>query len=186
MNYTGSKRLKTERLTLRPFCESDAEAMFENWAGDKEVTKYLTWMPHENVEQTRMLLRLWEAESKEKNRYHWAIEYEGEVVGDIALGSVIERDGRGILGYCLSRKCWGKGIMTEALKEVIRYLFEEVGFFRLEATYSDLNPASGRVMEKCGLFYEGTFRKYVQLLSTGERTDIIQRAILREDYFARK
>lgn len=186
MNHTGSKPLKTERLYLRPFCEGDAEEMFKNWASDKEVTKYLTWTPHENIEQTRALLKLWEAQSKEKNVYHWAITYRGEVVGDINLVAVNEYCEKGIIGYCLSRKVWGLGIMTEALKEVVRYLFEEVGFSRLEATHSVSNPASGKVMEKCGLLYEGTFRKSFKLLSTGEWTDIVQRAILREDYFARK
>ena len=77
MRHCGSKILKTERLTLRPFRVKDAEAMFENWAQDKEVTKYLTWTPHKSAEETRELLTLWEEESKSPNVYHWAIEFEG-------------------------------------------------------------------------------------------------------------
>lgn len=186
MKHLGSKILKTERLILRPFKESDARAMFENWASDPEVAKYLTWTPHKSVEETHALLKLWEEESKQPNVYHWAIELEGELVGDINMVNVNEQSERGITGYCLSRKHWGKGIMTEAYAEVLRFLFEEVGFYRIEATHAACNPASGRVMEKCGLLYEGTFRKKFRLLSTGEWVDIVQRAILREDYFAGK
>lgn len=90
------------------------------------------------------------------------------------------------VGYCLSRKHWGKGIMTEAYREVLRYLFEEVGFHRIESSHAVPNPASGRGMEKCGLLYEGTFRKEFRLLSAGEWADIVHCAILSEDYFARK
>ncbi len=100
--------------------------------------------------------------------------------------SVEEQTESGVTGYCLSRKYWGKGIMTEAYGAVLRFLFEEVGFRRIASSHAAENPASGKVMEKCGLAYEGTFRKEARLLSTGEWTDVVHRAILREDYFARK
>lgn len=183
MNHTGSKVLQTERLVLRPFRLGDAEAMFSNWAHDGEVTKYLTWTPHKSVEKTQGLLRIWEEEAKNPECYHWAIVLDGEVVGDVAL--VSNKEECGTVGYCLSRKCWGKGVMTEAFLAVLKYLFEEVGFHRIEAVHSVENPASGRVMEKCGLRYEGTRRKAMRLLSTGEWTDIVCRAILEEDYFSK-
>lgn len=182
MKRLGSKILTTKRLVLRPFREADAVQMYENWASDPEVTKYLTWTPHNSAEETRALLKLWEEESKRPDCYHWAITLGGEVIGDISLVAVIEQSERGIFGYCLSRRFWGKGIMTEALSEVLRFCFEEVGFARIEGTHSVFNPASGRVMEKCGLQYEGTFRKYFRLPSTGGFTDIVQRAILSEDF----
>ena len=184
MEHKGSKVLKTQRLTLRPFKKTDAEAMFENWASDPEVTKFLTWTPHKNAEETRALLAVWEEEAKNPDTYHWAIECEGELIGDIAL--VWMHGENAVAGYCLCKRFWGKGIMTEALSEVLRYCFEEVGFHRIEITHSTENPASGRVMEKCGLRFEGVKRKAFRLLSTGEWTDIAQRAILEEDYFARK
>lgn len=186
MQNLGSKVLKTQRLTLRPFREDDAEAMFENWASDPEVTKFLTWTPHKNVEETRSLLKLWEEEGKRTDVYHWAIELNGELIGDVNIMAVNEKNERGVTGYCLAKKHWGKGIMTEAYAEVLRFLFEEVGFHRIESSHAVQNPASGRVMEKCGLVYEGTFRKEFRLPSTGEWADIVHRAILREDYFAKK
>ena len=184
MEHKGSKILKTQRLVLRPFRQSDAEEMFANWASDQEVTKFLTWTPHKNIEETRALLTEWEEESKREDTYHWAITLAGEVIGDIALVSV--RGENAVTGYCLCKRFWGKGIMTEAYREVLRFCFEEVGFHRIEATHFTENPASGKVMEKCGLKYEGTRRKAFRLLSTGEWTDIAIRAILEEDYFSRK
>ena len=186
MNHLGSRVLKTERLVLRPFRASDAEEMYANWASDPEVTKYLTWTPHKSAEETRALLALWEEESKKPDSYHWAITLNGELIGDVALVSVNDWHESAVTGYCLSRKFWGKGIMTEAYGEVLRFLFEEVGFHRIASCHAVGNPASGKVMEKCGLACEGTFRKEFRLLSTGEWTDIVHRAILREDYFARK
>ena len=186
MKNLGSKVLKTARLVLRPFREGDAVAMFENWAGDPEVTKYLTWTPHKSAEETHALLSLWAEESKKPDVYHWAIEYENELVGDVNIMQVNEESESAITGYCLAKKCWGKGIMTEAYGEVLRFLFEEVGFHRIGSSHAVENPASGKVMEKCGLLYEGTFRKEFRLPSTGEWVDVVHRAILKEDYFAEK
>lgn len=184
MEHKGSKVLTTRRLILRPFRADDAEEMFRNWASDPEVTKFLTWTPHKNIEETRALLTLWEEEAKKPETYHWAITFAGELIGDIALVAVHGENA--LTGYCLSRKFWGKGIMTEAYSAVLKYLFEEVGFHRIESCHSLENPASGKVMEKCGLKFEGVRRKAFRLLSTGKWTDIAYRAILEEDYFARK
>lgn len=185
MEQKGSKILTTERLVLRPFRADDAEEMFANWASDPEVTKFLTWTPHVNVGVTRQLLAIREEGSKRPNYYHWAITMDGAIIGDIELG-MIGWSETGNLGYCLAKKFWGKGIMTEALREVVRFAFEEVGLQRIEGMHAKCNYGSSRVMEKCGLLYEGTRRKGFRLPSTGEWVDIVVRGILREDYFARK
>ncbi len=182
LNHSGSKILKTERLTLRPFRVNDAEDMFRNWAGDSEVTKFLTWTPHKNVDETRALLAAWEEEAQRPDVYHWAIECGGMLVGDISVVEVNERAESACVGYCLSRKYWGRGIMSEAFRAVLSYLFGEVKFNRVYSSHSAENPASGKVMEKCGLLYEGTFREEFRLLSTNELTDIIHRAVLREEW----
>ena len=62
MEHMGTKRIETERLTLRPFRVEDAEAMYRNWTSDEEVTRFLTWPPHESVEETAALLENWCAE----------------------------------------------------------------------------------------------------------------------------
>ena len=185
MQTLGSKVLKTERLTLRPFQESDAEEMYKNWAHDPEVTKYLTWTPHVSVEMTYAYCAQMELDAMKSNVYHWAIVYEGELIGDITLGE-IDSSETGIVGYCMAKKFWGKGIMTEAFQEVIRFAFEEVGLRRIEGMHAKENIGSARVMEKCGLRYEGTKRDGFRLRSTGEWVDIVVRGILKEDYFSKK
>ena len=177
MNHTGSKILHTKRLTLRPFKETDAEEMFTRWASDPDVTRYVTWTPHENAEMTRTLLRIWEEEAKDPRTYHWAIELNNRLVGDIVLLAVDDWSESATVGYCMAK---------EAFAEVLRYAFEEVGFMRIAGEHAVENPASGRVMEKCGLKYEGTCRSRCRLPSTGEWTDLVMRAITKQDYFQNK
>ncbi len=185
MQNLGSKILKTKRLTLRPFRKSDAEAMFFNWASDPLVTKYMTWAPHKSVEESRARCAFCEEESKKPNVYHWAIERNGELIGDIELGEIGESE-TGNVGYCLARKYWGQGFMTEALGEVVRFAFEEVGLHRIDGMHVEQNIGSSRVMEKCGLKYEGLKRNGFRLHSSGEWVNIVMRGILREDYFRQK
>ena len=82
-----------------------------------------------------------------------------EPVGSLAVVSHWDDVAKCELGYCLGRAWWGRGLMTEAVKEVIRYLFREVGMNRIEASYDVHNPASGRVMEKAGMRFEGIHRQ---------------------------
>ena len=188
MEHKGTKVLQTERLILRPWREDDAEEAFANWMNDSDVTRYLTWTPHEDVAFTRTLFRSWEEKSKNPDYYHWAIVLrEGNIlIGDINLMKVEEYSERAEIGYCMGKPWWGRGIMTEAFSEVLRFCFEEVGFYRLSGSHAAANIGSSRVMEKCGLSYEGTRRKIQRLRSTGERVDMIERGILREDYFQAK
>ena len=184
MEHKGTKVLETERLLLRPWKESDAEEAFAHWMHDPEVTKYLTWTPHTDVSFTHVLLRAWEKQSKASDCYHWAIVLkEGNIlIGDVMVDHADGYQESGSVGYCLGKAWWGKGFMTEALSEVLRYCFEEVGFYRINGSHAAKNIGSSRVMEKCGLRYEGTRRKYFRMLSTGEWVDIVVRGILREDY----
>ena len=79
MNHKGTIRMETERLLLRPFAESDAEAMFHNWAKDERVTKYLTWQPHRDVNDTKKTIDRWIAGYSDLSFYQWAIELNGSV-----------------------------------------------------------------------------------------------------------
>ncbi len=187
MEHKGTKRLETPRLILRAWRESDAGEAFANWMNDPEVTKYLTWTPHGDVAITRALLKARE-ECKRPECYHWAaVLREGDVlIGDIEVRAVDEYQAVGAVAYCMGRAWWGRGLMTEALTEVLRYCFEEVGFYRINGVHAAENIGSSRVMEKCGLLYEGTRRKAYRLLLTDRRVDIVERGILREDYFARR
>ncbi len=161
MNHIGTIELATERLTLRRFELEDAENMFYNWAGDPEVTKYLTWKAHESVEQTKAVLQDWIADYEKKDFYLWAIELNEleQPIGSISAVKVMDQIEAVEIGYCIGKEYWHKGYTSEALAEVIRFFFEEVKAGRVESCHDPNNPNSGKVMEKCGLLYEGTRKK---------------------------
>ena len=162
LNHKGTKTIETDRLILRQFTMDDAEAMFRNWAGDDAVTKHLTWPTHSSVEVSRMVLSDWTSHYPEPDFYNWAIvlkENGPEPIGSIAVVGIRKNVDCAIMGYCMSRAHWRRGIMAEALTALIGFLFDEVGFNRIEADHDSNNPASGRVMEKSGMRHEGILRQ---------------------------
>lgn len=180
MRHLGTKTLETPRLLLRPLAEADVPHMLRNWAGDSEVTKFLTWPPHADEGVTLEYIRSIDHASPEV--YSWGIELRelGQVVGTIGMVGYKEEIETAHMGYCMGVPWWGKGIMTEAFSAVIRFLFEEAGINRIEARHDTRNPNSGRVMEKCGLTYEGVLRQSGK--SNAGLGDMAWYAILREDY----
>ena len=165
MKAIGTQMLQTERLILRRFVESDAEAMFQNWASSAENLTYVTWDPHPNLEVTRNSIRNWVASYTNPNYYKWAIclkENPGQVIGDISIVEIHEKDLSCEIGYILGKNYWGRGMMTEALKAVLDFCFTQAGFQKVRARYASLNPASGRVMEKAGMSYLKTITKGVE------------------------
>ncbi len=161
MNHQGTKRIETPRLTLRPFAEGDAEAAYKNWCSDPEVTKYLSWPTHTDISITREIRKEWMSHYVEPNFYQWAIVPKdlGQPIGTISVVRIDEDISELEIGYCIGKKWWGKGIMTEAFSALLPFLFGEVGANRITARHDPNNPGSGKVMQKVGLRYEGTLRK---------------------------
>ena len=162
LTHKGTKTIETDRLILRQFTMDDAAPMFRNWASDDQVTRYLTWPTHESVEITNMVLSDWTSHYGEPDFYNWAIvlkENGPEPIGNISVVHVKDSTLCATMGYCMSRAHWRKGIMAEALTALIAFLFDEVGFNRIEADHDIENPASGRVMQKSGMTFEGTSRQ---------------------------
>lgn len=181
LNHVGTRTLKTTRLLLRPFCLSDAQAMFDNWASDSDVTKFMMWPTHKSVEVTQNILQSWMPLYEKPDYYHWVITLDSVPIGTVGLFILNEKAGVGDLGYCLSKKWWKHGIMSEAVQAVIDFAFETVGFERIEAHHSVDNPGSGGVMKKCGMLYEGHMRKkYLSTRGVFEDCDLY--AILKEDW----
>lgn len=164
LNHKGTIVLETERLILRPFKEVDAIDMYNNWATDEQVTRYVTWPTHKSLDDSKNIINLWIEENKSIENYHWAIEVKEDhsVIGTIGLLDVDNRNENSEIGYCISRDYWNRGITTEAASAVINYALKEVGFARITARHHVGNNASGRVMEKCGFKYEGTLRKILK------------------------
>ena len=160
MNHIGTREIATERLTLRRFEIEDAENMFYNWANDPEVTKYLTWPAHESVDTTETILKEWISKYDEKDFYQWAIELNDleQPIGTISAIKTDERVESVEIGYCIGKRFWNNGYMTEALTAIIRFFINEVGAGRVWARHDTENPNSGKVMAAAGMDYEGTLR----------------------------
>ncbi len=158
MKHLGTVCLETERLILRPFRESDAEDMFNNWACNDNVTRYLTWPTHQSIEITKKLVDLWVSEKEELTNYMWCIEWKEnhQAIGSISVVHIKEEIYAAEIGYCIGEAYWNMGITSEAMKAVIKFLFEEVKCNRISAEHDISNPNSGKVMMKAGLKYEGT------------------------------
>lgn len=161
MNHLGTQILETERLILRRFIVTDAEAMYRNWASDPEVTKFLTWPCHASLEVSAQCLEDWVKHYARLDYYQWAIvpKAVGEPIGSISVIGYDARIGQPEIGYCIGRPWWRQGYTSEALGRVIDFLIDEAGASRIETWHDPRNPASGAVMRKCGMTYEGTLRQ---------------------------
>ena len=183
MNHKGTVTLETERLILRRFKIDDAENMYNNWASNDNVTKFLTWKSHSSVDETKYVLNMWIESYNSPDSYQWCIELKenSQPIGSIGIVKMNEETSDAVIGYCISEDYWRKGITTEALKRVMKYLFEDIGFNRITSYHDSNNPNSGKVMAKSGLKYEGTYRKS-DVNNTGI-CDMVVYGLLKEDYF---
>ena len=184
MEHLGTKKLETKRLILRKFTLNDAQNMFNNWANDDEVTKYLVWPSHQNINVSINVLKEWIQKYEQDDLYYnWAIELKeiNEVIGSI--GSVNQSEDLKMvhIGYCIGKKWWNKGIVSEALNELIKFFFEEVGVNRIESRHDPNNQNSGKVMLKCGMNYEGHMKKADR--NNQGIVDTIYYGIIADDYF---
>ncbi len=143
--------IKTERLVLRPFKETDLEDFFE-YAKVDGVGERAGWSHHKNIEESKKILDLFLSEKKT-----FAIEYTGKVIGSLGiekyneevLPEFADKTGREI-GFVLSKEYWGNGFMPEAVKGVIDYLFGEIKLDFIVCGHFNYNIQSKRVQEKCG------------------------------------
>lgn len=161
MNHLGTVKLETERLILRKFKLSDAEALYNNWANDDEVTKFLMWPTHASVKVSETVVKDWVSKYSDNKFYQWAIVLKkdtDEPIGSISVVHMDEDINMVHIGYCIGRKWWHHGITSEAFSRIISFLIEEVGAKRIESRHDPRNPNSGKVMLKCGLKYECTLR----------------------------
>jgi len=152
--------IETERSFLRRPRPEDANAMFTSWAQDLDVTCYLTWRPHQNIEESHMIIRrclkLWE--ENERFPYIIVAKDNGNAVG--MIDPRIEGHKVGI-GYVLARAQWGRGYMTECTRVIIDWAFQQKGIHRVYATTDVDNIGSQHVLEKAGMIREGLLRRYM-------------------------
>ncbi len=181
IRHQGTVTLETERLVLRRFTLKDAAPMYEHWACDPAVTRYMTWEPHASVEVTKELLRTWINSYDFPDYYQWVITLkEGDIpIGSIGAGQVRDDIRMVHLGFCIGKAWWHQGYTSEALARLIRFFFDDVGMNRVESCHEPENIHSGHVMEKCHMQYEGLKRQVIA--KKGALKDARYYAILAED-----
>ncbi|MBR4767894.1 MAG: GNAT family N-acetyltransferase, partial [Lachnospiraceae bacterium] len=152
--------LTTKRLLLRHFRMEDAEPMFQNWASDPEVTRYLSWLPHPDVSETKERLAKWIGMYDQTNVYQYAIENResGELMGSINV--VGFHHGNPVIGYASGKRFWNHGYMTEALGALTSELIKD-GYETIVIEAADPNIGSNRVIEKNGFELVGTWEQKV-------------------------
>lgn len=172
--------LSTDRLLLRKIRKQDVKAIYQNWACDKEVTKYLNWKAHESINTTKAIVSLWLKRYDNDYFFQWGIEYKenGRLIGTISLFDY--KNDSLELGYCLEKNYWNQGIMSEACMKVIRFAFEDVNVKYLRAKHIDQNIASQKVLEKCGFKYVRTTVEYIPAL--GGYFNLLNYVINKEDF----
>lgn len=169
--------LSTARLTLRPFTLADVPAV-QGLASAYEVALNTLLIPHPYPEgAAEEWIRTHEPGFEANKVHHFAID-DGQVAGSMALimkpGAIAE------IGYWIGVPYWGRGYATEAGREIVRYGFEECQLQRIFAGHYTRNPASGRVLQKLGMQYEGTLRHHV--LKWNEYLDVAYYGILRGEW----
>ena len=173
--------LETEDLILRKPRMRDAKDIFR-YASDPEVARYVLWESHRSVSETASFVRDLRVRIRAGYPSSWVVSLRetGLVIGTIGFVWYSTDNNAAELGYSFSREYWNQGYATQALHAVIDCLFSSLPLNRLEAQHDVRNPASGRVMQKCGLTQEGFLRG--RIMNKGEYIDTALYSILRSDW----
>jgi [ribosomal protein S5]-alanine N-acetyltransferase len=155
-------KIETERLILRNITENDVNDIFE-YASVPDVTPFLLWNTHKTKQDSIDFVKFANGQFNNNLSLVWGIEIKSEkkLIGSIDLRDWNRIHKCGEIGYVISKKYWNKGYITEAMKTVIQFGFEILDLNRIEAHCEEENIGSWKVMEKCGMKYEGVLREKV-------------------------
>lgn len=162
LTHCGTSTIETERLILRRFSFADTEAVLRHWAADEKVQSLYAEPVYETLDAVNELLSRYISSYEKNDYYRWAIieKSSGECIGQIAYFLVDSKNHFAEIEYCLGAAFHNKGLAAEATKAVIAYGFEKMNLHKVQVSVKTVNPASRRVIEKCGFRYEGTLRDY--------------------------
>jgi ribosomal-protein-alanine N-acetyltransferase len=179
------ERIEGTRIALRRVVASDARAIARH-CRDKAISRH-TFVPYPyGLEHAQQFIRLTQRGLRDRSTFVFAIEHREskELVGMIGFHNVNYQHSRAELGYWLARSMWGQGLMTEAVPMMVRFAFDRLQVRRVYGFVFPENPASSRVLEKCGFTFEGTLRKSVR--HHGRYRDNLVYSILHEEFDRRK
>ncbi len=174
--------LETARLILRPFSEDDAADLYE-YAKDPRVGPAAGWPPHKSVEESGEIIATVFAAP---NTFAVVDKPTGKVIGSAGF---VDRHQTSLpgpddeIGYALNPAYWGRGLIPEAVEELLCYCFEKLGLQTIWCGHYDFNHKSRRVVEKCGFVYRFTEKAWVELM--GEERTELHYAQTKEEWKAR-
>lgn len=173
--------LETERLVLRKITLDDKENVFAYFSDD-EVTRYFGIENFTKLEEAEHIINAFNEGFEKKQAIRWGIALKdtNELIGSIGFHNISKNNSRVEVGYEITRKEWNKGYATEALRAVIEFLFNEVGFNRIGATIRPENVASQQLVKKLGFQEEGTLQDYQ--FNRGSYYDLIMFSLLKRNY----
>jgi [ribosomal protein S5]-alanine N-acetyltransferase len=153
--------IETDRLQLRELLDDDAPALFEVFR-DEEVTRYYDIDAMVAVASAAVFIANMRQRYGSGMGIRWALESKSErtLIGTIGFNSINQSAHRGMIGYELARKDWGRGLATEAVRAIVRFGHEQMGLNRIEAVVMLDNHASVRVLQKAGFSEEGVLRAF--------------------------
>ncbi len=177
--------IETKRLILRPFTLGDV-AEVRKLVSDRDIAATTSDSEVPQPDMVESWIRVREERFGKGESFDFAIVHGEQeyVLGAIGLGIELKRDESMQLGYWLGKQYWNQGYCTEAARAVLKYGFEVLGLRRIFSRYFAGNAASGRVMQKIGMKYEGTMREAYKKWDKFE--DLVCYSILRSDYTALK
>ena len=176
--------LETKRLILRPWKETDAESLYK-YAKDPQVGPVAGWPVHTSVENSREIIK---DVLSAPETYAVILKETDEPVGSAGLivgenSNIPLRKTEAEIGYWIGVPYWGQGLIPEAVRELMRYGFEDLGFQALWCGYFDGNIKSKRVQEKCGFIYHHTKENVHCSMLDETRTEHLT-CITREQWWA--
>lgn len=178
---TGQPTLTTERLILRPYTPADAPEL-QRRIGEFEIalTTRIPYPYEDGMAEEFIGKQSEEYARGEAANFAVTHRRDGSLIGGIGLGKINRAAEHAELGYWIATACWGQGYATEAAREVVRYGFEQLVLNRIYAFHMARNPASGRVMQKTGMVYEGCQRQHANRWGFFE--DVVLYGILKSEY----
>jgi ribosomal-protein-alanine N-acetyltransferase len=179
--YSELPCIGTERLVLREITLADVEDIFA-YSCDPEVFLYVGGSVHKTIEDSRKFIGEVLKQFEDQEILMWGIYHKGDkrLIGDCGFIQWDRKNKRTELDYLLSKDYWNQGLMTEAVRALIEFGFEQMKLERIQAICETANVASSRVMEKVGMQYEGLLRSYIRY--EGKCLDMKMHSITRQDW----
>lgn len=164
INYSGTSKIKTDRLILRRFELSDAQSVFDHWRSDARISDNRINPAHKTIPESITWLDNIVNQYGSKEFCYWGIELKdtGELIGEIDLDNFDNTTENCEVSYSIGYNWWNQGYGTEVLRAVVEFGFTHINIHKIFAKHNTDNPASGKVMSKVGMKQEGIVRHMIR------------------------